>query len=175
MTNDKKVVYHTMWMPSKYTPWSRPFLEEQNNISIQLYSYCVLWIQMRHVYLLSFGNWPRQLSFSRRQCTRPSLDCAVTVLKSDGPHLFFAGLLFIFSCLIKMGGGTPKQHPAEGEKGEETRKMMGLNTNHHAGSSQEEQDGYDMVPNPDADVVDLSELRGTRAPGAAADRHGGYC
>jgi hypothetical protein len=73
--------------------------------------------------------------------------------------------------LITMGGGTPKQHPAEGEKGEETRKMMGLSTNHHAGSSQEEQDGYDMVPNPDADVVDLSELRGTRAPGAAADRH----
>jgi hypothetical protein len=88
---------------------------------------------------------------------------------------FFAGLLFIFSCLIKMGGGTPKQHPAADEKGEETRKMIGLNTNHHAGSSQEEQDGYDMVPNPDADVVDLSELRGTRAPGAAADRHGVYC
>lgn len=86
-------------------------------------------------------------------------------------HLSFAGL---FSCFdTKMDAGTPKQQPKEGEKGEEVTKALGLNTDHHAGSSHEaEEEGYDMVPNPDADVVDLSELRGTRAPGTAAERNG---
>lgn len=85
--------------------------------------------------------------------------------------LSFAGL---FSCLPKMDSGTPKQPPKKGEEGEEATKALGLNTDHHTGSVQEDQEeeGYDMVPNPDADVVDLSELRGTRAPGAAAERNG---
>ena len=34
------------------------------------------------------------------------------------------------------------------------------------------EDAYDVVPNPDADVVDLSDLRGTRAPTTGAERHG---
>ena len=71
-----------------------------------------------------------------------------------------------------MGGGTPKQPPKQDEKGEEVTKALGLNTDHHLNSLPEEEVGYDMVPNPDADGVDLSELRGTRAPGATAERNG---
>lgn len=77
-----------------------------------------------------------------------------------------------------MDAGTPKQMPASAAKkeGEEDPVVsaLGLNTKHHntKNSPQEEEEvGYDVVPNPDADGVDLSDLRGTRAPGVA-ERNG---
>jgi hypothetical protein len=38
----------------------------------------------------------------------------------------------------------------------------------------EEEESYNIIPNPDADVVDLSDLRGTRAPTTAQERLGTY-
>lgn len=80
-----------------------------------------------------------------------------------------------------MDAGTPRHPPAAGQKRVEEDsvvKALGLNTDHHNNNKNvsplPEEEGYDMVPNPDADVVDLSELRGTRAPGAATERNGEY-
>lgn len=80
--------------------------------------------------------------------------------------------------LITMDAGTPRHPPAAGQKRVEEDsvvKALGLNTDHHNNNKNvsplPEEEGYDMVPNPDADVVDLSELRGTRAPGAATERN----
>ena len=82
-----------------------------------------------------------------------------------------------------MDAGTPRQplmmSPEKdsavnkSEEEDAVVKAFGIkNKNYRSPNKQEEpEEGYDMVPNPDADVVDLSDLRGTRAPGTM-DRHG---
>jgi len=68
-----------------------------------------------------------------------------------------------------MDAGTPRRPPAADGAAvveENVVQAVGINTDHHSPNAVEEE-GYDIRPNPEADVVDLSDLRGTRAPGAA--------
>lgn len=80
----------------------------------------------------------------------------------------------------QMDAGTPRQPPAASDQSgvmvdkieeEDASLDLGINTEHHSPNVETTDEGYDMVPNPEADVVDLSDLRGTRAPGAV-ERHG---
>lgn len=69
-----------------------------------------------------------------------------------------------------MDAGTPKLPPrATGAvKNEEETPVLGINTDiYNKTHPDTPEEGYDLVHNPEADGVDLSDLRGTRAPGVA--------